>query len=86
MQPGNLPNQILILTVSPLRREYSPSMSITQASNKEWTSLTCDSSLYKYSLGAIHKLRHTLRGGVDEVTLCDKGGRDPKFCDITFKK
>ena len=41
------------------------------------------------TLGAIHKLRHTLRrgGGRRSVTLCDKGGgRDSKFCDITFQK
>ena len=38
-------------------------------------------------LGRIHKLRHTLRGGGGQrsVTLCDKGGSYPKFCDITFK-
>ena len=24
--------------------------------------------------------------GQRSVTLCDKGGRDPKFCDITFQK
>ena len=42
----------------------------------------------KFTLGATHKLRHALRGGGGRrtVTLCDKGGRDPKFCDITFQK
>ena len=25
-------------------------------------------------------------GGRRSVTLCDKGGKDPKFCDITFQK
>ena len=25
-------------------------------------------------------------GGRRSVTLCDKGERDPKFCDITFQK
>ena len=41
-------------------------------------------------LGAIHTLRHTLRGGGGQrsVTLCVKreGGRGYKFCDITFQK
>ena len=40
-------------------------------------------------LGAIHKLRHTLRegGGRRSMTLCDKGGRtDPKFYDNSFQK
>ena len=45
-------------------------------------SLTCK------SFGTIHKLRHTLRGRGS--TKCDivgqGGGRDPKFCDITFQK
>ena len=39
-------------------------------------------------LGDIHKLRHTLRWGgrgYRSVTLCDKEGRDPKFCDIAFQ-
>ena len=41
------------------------------------------------SIVAIYKIRHTLRGRAS-VTLCDivtrGGGRDPKFCDITFHK
>ena len=38
-------------------------------------------------IGAIHKLRHTLRGaeGVDEVWHCVTRG-DPKYYDITFQK
>ena len=39
-------------------------------------------------LGAIHKLRHTLREweGVDEVRHCVTRGGGPKICDITFQK
>ena len=45
--------------------------------------------LISLPLGAIHKLRHTLRGGGGgrrSMTLCDKGAEDPNFCDITFQK
>ena len=37
------------------------------------------------SLGAIHKLRHTLGGGSTKCDIVWQGG-DPKFCDITFQK
>ena len=41
---------------------------------------------YEISLGAIHKLRHTLRGGGGRrsVTLCDKGGRILNFVTSHF--